>query len=272
MTPPTAIRRVTAILDAGSHGDGLLTTAVDIAARLHVEVQALVLQDTNLHRLAELGIARMVSLFANVEPILPADTLQMFQRLVSQAEAALESLAHGLGIPWSFRVLSGDPAVDLSQAVLEGELLVANIGDNLAGIGARLGIALWQDASSRVAGLLLLHHGLRQPMPAMLIAEPTPAAERALAIGGALMGARQQQLDVLLAPQTPGSSTPAWVRGHCRARISMIADCAVETVADAMLRQHATLLVVPSDAPCPKEPEQIAQLLDRTGRALLLVR
>ena len=64
MSEPRAIRRVTAVIDPASPGDGLVVTAAEIAARLHAEVHALLPQDANLHRLADLGIARMVSLFA----------------------------------------------------------------------------------------------------------------------------------------------------------------------------------------------------------------
>jgi len=273
-----AIRRVTAVLSGGSHGSDVLHAAADIAARLHAEVQALVVEDANLPRLARLEVARMVSLFEAAGPLVPADLAATFERLVAEARAALELAAGTLGLAWSVQVLRGDPTTDLAQVVEANELLVADLGQGLWTSDPRFGPALWEITERRAASLLLIERRLRRPTPAVLIAERSPLAERALQLAADLIAEHGRRLDVLVAgPDDRGDGMAAWVREQLRAagrraHFTPLRDCAVDTVMLAARQVHAGILVLPADSPCLTVPSQIEALVAKADCALLLLR
>lgn len=270
------IRRVTALLHGDHHGGEILSAATQIAARLHADVQALLVEDANLRRMARLEVTRTVSLFGAAGPLVPAELGALFEQLAAEAEGALRVAARSLGVAWSFQVVRGDPMPDVPGLVDPAELLV--VGPARHGPVARegLGLDLWMATAGRATSVLLLERMPRRMTPAVLVTTPSEAAARALAIGAGLLANGAPRLDVLLA--APGDAASAdWARQQSRAlgrrvHVEMLADCATDTVARAARRAGAGILIVPADSPCLMDRRRIESLAERADCALLLSR
>jgi len=268
------VRRVTAVLDAGGPSGHVLQVAAELAARLHVEVQAVQIEDANLLRLSELGIARMVSLFDAARPLLPGEAAASFARLAADAQAALKSAAQALGLAWSFQVLHGD----LAESVGPGELLVIHFPRQALAVDQRFVASIWTATAGRAAGVMLVDRRPVRPAPAVLITERSDAGTRALQVAASLPRADSTHLDVLLAaPAGKADATERWVRellraAGRRAHVLPLNDCAVDTVTQAARHARSGILAMPADTPCLIEPGQLAELLDKAECALLLLR
>jgi hypothetical protein len=272
MSQQSPFRRVTAVFHSGSHGMDLLGPATEIAARLHAEVHGLLLADANLHRLAEQGIARVVSRFAPFEAVESAG--QMFEHWPGQLQAALAEAARIAGIAWSFQTVSDDPET-LTQSVGEEELLVLTAGDDWLRRDIQVTDQVRRVGEARMASILLVRRRLRRIFPTVVVAEPSAAAEHALALGAALAvdGPHARRLNVLVGGMAGNESlTPAWVRRRYNANITMIPDLSVDAVAAALRKDDSGVLLIPSDLSGLRGLDQAATLADATDCAILLLR
>lgn len=272
------IRRVTAVLQGGNHRGEVLDAATRIAARLHADVQALLVEDANLRRMARLEVTRTVSLFETAGPLVPAEFGALFERLAAEAEGTLREAAQSLGLSWSFQVISGDPMPDVPGLVEEAELLVVGVPRHAPVAGTSIGVDLWATTAPRATSVLMIERPLRRMMPAVLIVAASDVAERALAVGAGLLNEGAARLDVLLAsPAEHEAATADWVRRQMRSlgfrtHIERLSDCGVDTVVRAARRAGTGILIVPEDAPCLIDLRQVEILAQRADCALLLLR
>jgi hypothetical protein len=99
------IRRVVLAQDVTSRDTQTIVAAVELAARLRVQVLGLFLEDPGLLRWASLPVARQVSPWGSgLDRERFADQLRI---LTTQAQAQLEEVARRLGVPWQAQVLRG---------------------------------------------------------------------------------------------------------------------------------------------------------------------
>ncbi|MEA2109003.1 MAG: universal stress protein [Pseudomonadota bacterium] len=118
-------KRILVTLEHSGYGMSVLRVAAGMAAELQGELLGLLVEDTNLIRLAELPFSREVSLFAEGGYHLCLDTLE--KQLRFQAERLrhnLESIAGQRKIPWSFRLTRGRLAMEIMAVMREVDVLI----------------------------------------------------------------------------------------------------------------------------------------------------
>jgi len=274
-TPRREIRRVTALVESGRPAADLLLTAAELAARLHADVQGVLLEDPNLRRFARLDVARVVSRFAAAGPVGPGDVLAMVEQLAAQAQAALQGAAQSLGLAWSFQVMTAAPELELRAALRPYDLLVVELDREPTAARARQAVGLW---SATAVPMLVVRGRWRASRPAVLIAAPSADADRAVQAAAELLTAEAPHLDVLLvAPDADAAPLAAWIRQRARdhgrrAHVTVLPDGAVPTVLRAARHAAAGLLVLPADAACLADPVQLEAMLEQASCALLLLR
>ena len=124
LAKPT-IFRVLVALDASVRDLSALEATADLAGGIPVELLGLFVEDINLLRLAALPFAREVAYGSAGDR--PFDVQSLERDFRTQAERLRRSLAleaYRLRGTWSFRVVRGDLAVELTQAARDVDLLV----------------------------------------------------------------------------------------------------------------------------------------------------
>lgn len=122
--PGFSIRRILAAFGASTASPAALEGAVELAARLGAELEALFVEDADLFTLAELPVVRQVSLHgAPAGPVLRVDLERELRALARQAERRLTEAATRRQIRYSFKVVRGQVASSVCQAAAAADLL-----------------------------------------------------------------------------------------------------------------------------------------------------
>jgi len=120
-----AVRRMLLAFGGSTASGGALEAAVEFAASLGAELEALFVEDVDLLRLAELPFVRQVSLHAATgRPLSRSELETDLRALARQAERRLVEAASRRQIRFSFRTARGRPAVEVSAAAEKCDLLV----------------------------------------------------------------------------------------------------------------------------------------------------
>jgi nucleotide-binding universal stress UspA family protein len=124
-TPGFPIRRILAAFGASTASPAALEGAVELAARLGAELEALFVEDADLLTLAELPVVRQVSLHgAPSRPVARIDLERELRVLARQAEKRLAEAATRRQIRCSFKVIRGHVASEVCQAAATADLLM----------------------------------------------------------------------------------------------------------------------------------------------------
>jgi hypothetical protein len=151
-----AVRRVLVAFGASTASGGALEGAVEFAARLGAELEALFVEDVDLLRLAELPFVRQVSLHAGADrPLHRAELETELRALARQAERRLAEAASRRRIRFSFRTARGQVAAEVSAAAERTDLLILESLSRPFGREARLEVPV-RALVARVGGSVLL--------------------------------------------------------------------------------------------------------------------
>ncbi len=118
------ISRIIIAVDALHESLNVLELAAKLAAKKHIEMSVLFIEDVNLINYSGLPFAREVDLVSAADRQL--DMLQMMRTLQSQAQKTfrlLERLASQLKIDYSFKILRGDYATEVQSVAMKTDVL-----------------------------------------------------------------------------------------------------------------------------------------------------
>ena len=186
--PP--FRRIVVALGASGQGRVVLETSTSLAASLGAELLAIFVEDVNLLRMAALPFTRVVG----SGPLSSEVTMTMVERSLRQAaaeaRASLEISAGRQRLQWSFRVVRGVPARELSAAAEAEDLLILeqrDVGEGLAG------------AVDEIRASMLCLRTERPPRPTVVaFHEPGETGRRHLQAAARFALATARQLTVLV--------------------------------------------------------------------------
>ncbi len=119
-----AFRRILVALDASQESMVALSTAAQMARRLHAELVGLFVEDENLLKLVQHPFAREVNLLTRIGRSLDTATLERDLKMqAALARRGLERAAAEMQVPWSFRVARGAVEAELLAAALEADIV-----------------------------------------------------------------------------------------------------------------------------------------------------
>lgn len=272
-----AIGRVIAALDASCHDIALLPAAVDIAARLGTEVTGLFIEDENLLRLLGLPAARHVALGSSRQSMPSLEQIEAELRaLAAQAAAELSRAAVRQGVPWSFRVVRGQPEEELHESTLVRDLIVVGRMGSLAGVPLQLASAL-QDAIRELPhSTLHLSRRTTLAQPIAVLQAGSKLIDRTLAATLRLAGPKATEIDVLLSGPDAAPAKAEIERRlapfKIRARVRLVGGTGPDALAHALAETSGDILVAAADVPLFGESDDLSAFLDRTGLPVLIVR
>jgi hypothetical protein len=272
-----AVARVIAALDASCHDISLLPAAVDLAARLGAEVTGLFIEDENLLRLSTLPAARHVALGSSRQSMPSLEQIEAELRaLAAQAAAELGRAAARQGVPWSFRIVRGQPDEELHESTLVRDLIVVGRARSLAGVPLQLASAL-QDAIGELPhSTLHLSRRTTLARPIAVLHAGSKLIDRTLTAALRLAGPKATEIDVLLtgpdaAPmkaQIERRLAPLGIRALTR----LVVGAGQDALARALAETDGDILVAAADVPVFGRPEDLPAFLDRTGLPVMIVR
>lgn len=196
-----SIKRIMVALDAGEASKTTLQVATSLASRLHAELEALYVEDINLLRLAELPIAREVSLSSRlVRQLTPAEMEKQLRNQVERLRRYVRLAAQQANLSVELRVLRGDVASQLSLAVSQMDLLIIGKNTQLLRQSEKLGRTTQAVLMSSNCNVLLLQHGAAIERPVAVLFTGDEASQRTLLLGIQLAQGDHDQLCVLYPP------------------------------------------------------------------------
>lgn len=127
-------RRITVVLIDKPQSRELLTLGATIASLLQAEIEGVFIEDDALFRLTGLPFLRELRWGSRDEARLdPIRLAQEWRAMAKQTRKALEELAEGSGLSWSFRVWRGEYDSDLEQLATDSEMLLMSGQGTLSG-------------------------------------------------------------------------------------------------------------------------------------------
>jgi nucleotide-binding universal stress UspA family protein len=194
-----SIRRILVALDASPHSLAALEAAVELAARFRAELLGLFVEDVNLLRLAELPFAREVGFFSATRRRL--DTVEIERELRVRAKRVQRTFTVTLKrweVRGAFRVTRGPIASELLAAASEADVLILGKAGWSLARRRRLGSTARAVLSEAPSSTLILQHGTRLGLPALVVYDGSPLAQKALATAASLVEGKDGPLTVLL--------------------------------------------------------------------------
>lgn len=267
--------RVVVLLDASPTGRRVLAAAVEMAARRHLALRGVYVEDTALVQSAELPVTREVSLTtATVGPMEPERLHALLRREARELRSALERAAIGRRLDWAFEVVRGQvPETARSTATVRDLLVMGRVGR-----GEARGIAAGSSARRLLheppCSLMIVGgHPLPEALHSVVVLyRDDDAGRRALALACRLANDSPGARLTVLVRASPSivDSVSASAREHAKAQgleaevKRLDSERAPYPLASAVQRARADVLVVPRDSPAldPSQREHILELLD----------
>jgi nucleotide-binding universal stress UspA family protein len=134
------IRRIVVAIDNSSDAGTTLEAAAGLAARLHVELEGVYVQDINLVRLAGLPVGREIHFLTGKGHDFTVDALEAETRAQEfTARQAIAAAAARARVTYAFRIARGQVDVEVISAAGNGDLLILGTGSRSPGGRVRLG-------------------------------------------------------------------------------------------------------------------------------------
>mgnify|MGYP005838361351 FL=1 len=273
-----AIHRILVALDGSGHSLAALDAALDLAAQLRAELEALFVEDVDLLRLADLPCARVTSLVSLEAERIDRPRMERQIRVqVTRVQATLERRAAARGVRATFRSVRGEVADQVLEAAAAADLL--SLGR--AGVGG----SDWPRTGSTVRAALAAGRPI-------LVAERAPAAGQgllvaydgsaadasALALAAQLAADTRQPLRVLLLAESAEAleALAGRVRDQLagwgvRAELSYSQGEPAAAILAAARRMRPALVVLGLGGEGDRAKERAERVLGSVGRPLLLV-
>jgi hypothetical protein len=207
------IERIVVPLDAASETATAIDTAVRLAARWHVPVRGVFIEDVELIGLAGLPFARQVTLGAGAEPLTRDQVEDHFRAAAERVRRELATAAERHDVKSSFAVARGPFTADMFAG--EHDLLVAGATTRPVGGYFRLSSRFWSWMEVAARPFLLARRAWEPGGSVLtLLRGRGPQAAQTLGIAAQIAGVHSRTLTVagafdLAAPD----DFAAWVSG-----------------------------------------------------------
>ena len=254
--PQLRIRRLLLALDATCSDENCLTIAVELAARLEVDLAGLFVEDVNILRSAALPFVHQFSpLTAASASFEVEETERELRRFASKLERQVSAAADQRRVKWTFQVVRGLAARVVAQAALATDLVAVAETAPRALMGLSVSRTVREAIREAGRALLLLRPGVKTEGPIVMIYDGSPAADEAVDVALKLLvgidaalevflvgesAERAAKLTVLLRERAAGHGTPI--------RIHRFASGDFSLVRRALLELNAGFLILPTQA------------------------
>lgn len=287
---PEFIRRILVAFDNSGHSLAALEAAVELAARLNVELLGLFVEDINLIRLAGLPFVQAIHYpWASTRPLDSQKLEQELEARATQARRAVATAAEQAHVRWSFRVARGQVALEVLAAASDVDLLSLGIAGQLTiQRRARLGSTARAVAARAPGAVLLLQQGEKIGPQVMVVYDGTAAAQRALALAVLLRVTPRSgtlpalivltptedrvDIDPYLEQEAGAWLTEQGVEPKFRRLAKMDVLNLAQAVGESIAAEKGGLLILSSESLIRFGPETIQALLDKIDCPLLLVK
>jgi nucleotide-binding universal stress UspA family protein len=185
-----AIRRILVALDCATECFAALEAAMELAERVHAEVEGLFIEDINLMRLAELPFARELSLATGAAQRIDLGAVEReFHALAETVRRRFEERAAPHKLQWSFRVVRGLIEAELAAAAGEADLVI--LGGRMRPLTRHGRFGLPAERWTRLATrpVLLLPGTFKPIREVVAVVDRPAAAERTIAEAARLRSA-----------------------------------------------------------------------------------
>ena len=273
------IRQVLIAFGASQVPSDALEAAAELAAALHVEVRALLVEERWLEQLAEHPVTAELCIGSRTVRAWDPDTLRLEMRArAEQVRRAVRALSESRGVPFSFEVMRGDVGTVLQSAGGAGVLTAFFAGGRSTfPVAARSRVELAHVLRQARGFTLILRKGSVQRLPVLVYYSGSPAARRALAVIGSLRRGRREVVRVLLPPADAETSmalvaqVEEWrLEYGLRVVTQQVASTKPLDLARTLLEFRGHLIVLP--APAPVLRRNVVQSVLEGAAAVLVVR
>ncbi len=274
--PGVEIRRILVALDASPPSLAALEAAAALAARLHVALQGLFVEDIQLLQVAQLPFSQEIGHFSASRRQL--NTARIERQLRVQAKRARRIFAltgQRMQVSSEFHVTRGAVTPEVLAAVRDTDLLVlgqagwSKIRAKQLGSTARTALAAAPNL------MLIVQAGGHLGPPVQVLYDGSPAAERGLLLAEALMGKEQWLTVLLLDGVAELAARHNQVQAILRHRINIEYRTLTQSNVSRLLRLVETkstgLLIMPLK-PAPLAEDALLTLLPQIKMPVLLVR
>src|SRR5262245_27766271 len=255
---PSAIKihRILLTLDGSCDDTDCLTIAVELAARLEVDLAGLFVEDLNLLRCAALPFVHQVSpLTATPHPFDQEEAERVLRRFASRVERQLAAAAEQRRVKWSFQVVRGLVGQVVTSASEENDLVAIAETAPRALARSSAGRAIRHAARDAGRAMLLLRPGVKTEGPIVAIYDGSPGADQALDVAMKLLVGIDAALEVFLVGEsveramkltqqvrerTAGHGTPI--------RIHRFPSADLDVLLRSLQGLNAGLLLMPADS------------------------
>ena len=273
------IKRILVALDPSELNKSTLLAATNLASRLNAQLEALFVEDINLLRLAELPIAREVSVSSRqVRQLTSADMERQLRSQVDRLRRFVQSAAQQANLKVEFRVLRGQIASELSLAIAQVDLLVMGKNTQLQRHSEKLGSITRHILASANCHVMLIQHGGAVQRPVAVLYTGSDASQRALLLAIQLAQGDHDQLSVFYPPLPVAEqeALQAQVDTACSAPgiIPMhlaLKDSSADAIMLALHQCKGRMLILDTN-PAPLTAEDRQTLLQQSNVPVILVR
>lgn len=282
--PGRTFRRIVLALDTATTTDiAVVEQMASLAARLHGELMTLLVEDTDLARLAEHGGMSAFSVVSTTGRPLAAQHLRDALRLqAARLRRAMQEAAMRQQVRCAFEVRRGRLLAEVLDTAVADDLLVIGWRSGAQGswpATAPPAAAITQAlAEARARSVLLLHPRGLTGGPVLVAIEDAGAASHALTVAAQIADQDGGAIDVVLlhgrvAEAEQAGEVIAAVLAGRRISLQLIhaPKAGVQTLIEIAVARRSTLLVLGADRVL-SEGEQAQRLLPRIPCSVLLLR
>ena len=275
------VRRITVALDSSPPARAALAAAIDLAARLHAEMDALFVEDITYVYLAELNLGQeFVMSSGRSQPFDPDAVEGWYRREAAEARQMTEALARQRNVTCSFRVVRGKVDVEVITAASGADLLVLGIAGRSEILRSQPGSTALAAAARAPGSVLLIRPGTRVAGHAVVAYDGSPGAVRALEAAAMLANADEAlRISVLLLVGRDADT--ATLKADAAARLEemgatpvgfrVLFNIAAEAMCGVVYDAGADLLILSADTPASAGDSR-GQVLGAMRCPVLLVR
>ena len=276
-------RRLLLVLDAMTGFAASAEAAARLARYFEAEFATLYVESEEILRLAGHPGARLVAANPATKsletPSLDAGVLTRALRVrAEEVRHTVERAARGSAVSASFQIRRGRIAAEVASIASRSDLVIVAWAERAAWPGP-ISTARAAEAMARAnpGSILFLREGRALTGPVIVAFDGTEAAERALEVGAAIVGASGNSIELILT--TPRMAEAERWRGEIQQRLAgtnaeleflhLPGGGRDELCAAARTRGAALVIICPDTQ---KDATRAGELLDRLSCSLLLVR
>jgi nucleotide-binding universal stress UspA family protein len=273
------VRRIVVALDASSADQATVSAAVEMAACFEAEVVGLFVEDADLFRMAGRSSMTAVDALLAMHHDLDRDGIERLLRArARRMRRCLSTAAEQMEVTVSFRVTRGRVTTEVLAEAEKADVLVLSRSGWALVPSRRISAAARAVLSASPVSTLLLHAGAQLRLPALVVYDGSPLADRALAAALALADRDGGRLTVLILGDGMDradrlrSRVEEQLGGHrVQARLRLLTEANVLEIASVVQTGGSRTMILPAKSSL-LEDEALHRLLEQVDVPVLLVR